>query len=207
MNPSELMAQIAGANGFAKPTRWRISLNAGQVVAQNGQFATAGVDDPQLQRRLEFFCDQTELPGRAFGTYDVRHYGPVYKQPFVSAYPDVNLRFLVGHDMAEKYFFDAWMFTIEQPDTQNFAYLKDYVTQIWIDQLSETTGEPTYRCILYDAWPIAMDKMMLDYSATDTPHRLTMAFTYRRWVDSPFDVEGSSASAQLGIEPISFNPK
>jgi hypothetical protein len=233
---TKIMSQIAAAGGLARPSRYRVYLNASNILA------TAGIQTANLQTnnivnglasglaavgslsagsiigavnaftnkyaaldlsgRLTLFCDQAEFPGRTFSTTDVRHYGPTYKQPYQSTYSDITLRFLVGDDMAEKYFFDAWHTIIESPKTQNFSYFNDYITTIEIDQVSDSPdvnqNDVTYVGKMYSAWPIGIDRLTLDYSDTDRPHRLSVSFAYRRWVNDQFDFEtGSSSSSSV----------
>jgi hypothetical protein len=193
---NDLTAQIAKAGGVAKPNKFKVFMNAAKVVSNNHWFADAGVADQGMQRRLTFFCDRAEFPSRFFATSEIRHYGPNYRQPYQSIFSDVQLQFLVGDDMKEKYFFEAWMHSIEDPITQNFSWLKDYTTDIVIEQFSEVQDAPTYYTILYDAWPIGISAMHLNYADNDQPHRLGIAFTYRRWVNDVTDVESGTAISQ-----------
>lgn len=253
---TELSAHIANAGGVARPNRYKVTINPlnafGGVVANAN--ATIGVPGAQsiLERffkliagdtwqRLSFFCDKAELPGKAFVTSDIRHYGPTYKQPNQSVFSDINLQFLVGHDMNEKYFFDAWQYAIEDPLSQDYSYHKNYVTDILIEQLSDigtpiirpggpldkvqgvinevtdaVNGLPfvgglhipeisygrTYAVQLYDCWPIGVSQMQLDYSETDTPHRLTVSFSYRRWVNDHFTVESNFSDSNPLVDRL-----
>ncbi len=259
---SKMISQIAAAGGLARPSRFRVYLNAANII-KNAGIQTAGLNNPfnlangvlsglsalpvsfgpggvsvtgvnpgaivgainsftnklsalDLSGRLTLFCDQAELPGRAFATSDIRHYGPTYKQPYQSTYSDVSLDFLVGDDMAEKYFFDAWHSVIESPKTQNFSYFKDYTTTIEIDQVSDSPdyngNDVTYICKLYDAWPIGVDRLYLDYAANDQPHRLRVSFAFRRWVSDQTDFETGSAigsninSIKGNTGPLNISP-
>lgn len=238
---AQLQSNISAAGGLSKPSRYRVMLNAANIIAQSGidpanysnpiaalgnsvlsglstlqnlnagtalltansvtNALNGGLAALDFSGRLTLFCEAAEFPSREFVTTDVRHYGPTYKQPYQSTYPTLNLSFYVGDDMAEKYFFDAWMAIIENPYTQNFNYYDNYITTIEIDQVSDSPdysgNDVSYICKLYDAWPIGLGNLQLNYGDKDQYHHLPVRFAFRRWVNNIYDIEGSSSQQSV----------
>ncbi len=195
--------------------------------------SSLGIQDVEKARRLSLFCDRAELPSKTFATSESRHYGPTFKTPYQGIYAPLRLQFLVGGDMWEKYFFDGWQYAVEDPVTNDFSYQSDYTTTIVISQLEETGGLQgsfqsltkigsklsipgigglndlisdtgiTYQAILVEAWPISVDNLILDYSETNTPHRLTVTFGYKSWYTGGMDISDSVRSiGDTGIGPL-----
>ena len=131
-------------------------------------------------KELSLRCESTELPSRALATLD-RKIGsvPVQRFPYLSMYPDITMTFIVGGDMSEKLFFDAWMELINPSSNFNFKYKKDYCTEILIRQY-DTSNNLTYNAMLIDAFPIAVNQLDLDWSS-DSIHKLAVTFAYTSW--------------------------
>ncbi len=210
-NISNIIAQVSKAGGLARPNRFAVqiippkienSILAGilpqnaavgeiaAILATLGQiwglkpdyFTKLGLFGRDMQTRLNFFCQDAELPGKSFQTSDVRTYGSYFKMPNVDEYSDITLSFIVGKDMAERNFFDAWSYTVQDPATADFNYVNDYATTVSIFQLDER-DRFTYGCRLYQAWPITIGELKLHYGEYNTYHILPVTFTYRKWIN------------------------
>jgi hypothetical protein len=173
--------------GFARPNKYRVTIFTAPLITNpigSTWFSQLQVaDSREMAQRLQFFCEGAELPGKSFATTDQRHYGPTYKVPYQTTYPDIKLTFNVGLDMKEKSFFDAWIFSVENPETHDYSYNSDYTTTIEIDQVSDfTIDTPSYGVTLINAWPIQVDMLPLGYSKNDEVHKLNVTFTYKRWI-------------------------
>lgn len=130
-------------------------------------------------RDLTYRCEISQLPGRTFATTDRKTYGPVEKLPYLTTYNDIDMTFLISGNMTEKYFFDSWLDLVNPKQTNNFNYRNDYATTILINQYG-VDNELTYSAELYDAYPISMNQLDLDWSADDV-HKLTVTFAYTKW--------------------------
>ena len=146
-------------------------------------------------RDLSLRCDQAELPSRTLATAD-RKIGsvPVQKFPYLSTYNDLTLTFLVGGDMSEKLFFDAWMEIINPTSNFNFNYKKDYCTDIVVRQY-DMSNNLTYDAMMIDAYPIAVNQLDLDWS-NDGIHRLSVVFAYTYWTNTTLNNLGKNIAAQ-----------
>ena len=154
-------------------------------------------------KELSLRCESTELPSRALATLD-RKIGsvPVQRFPYLSMYPDTTMTFIVGGDMSEKLFFDAWMELINPSSNFNFKYKKDYCTEILIRQY-DNSNNLTYNAMLIDAFPIAVNQLDVDWS-NDGYHKLTVVFAYTYWTNTELYNIGKNILTQglSGIDNI-----
>lgn len=134
---------------------------------------------------LSFRCEASELPSRTFSLVEQKTYGPVQYFPVQNFYEKVNLTFLCSDDMSEKIFFDSWMDQISN-STQgvnggvrfDFNYKNTYSTTVQIIQY-DLTGNESFKVNLYEAYPISVHPMKLDWGASNEIHKLNVTFVYR----------------------------
>lgn len=139
-------------------------------------------------RRLNFRCENAELPGRAISTSTMKIYGPEEKYPYQSNYNDINLTFIVADDMREKLFFDAWLEWMNPTLSFDFKYKKDYVVTLRINQY-DLRNKISYSVDLLDAFPIGLNSLDLDWSS-DGHHKLSMTFAYTSWKNNSVESLG-----------------
>lgn len=130
-------------------------------------------------RRLNLRCESAELPGRSLGTAGMKIYGVEEKFPYMTAYNDMSLTFIVGDDMQEKKFFDAWLNWITPSFSYDVKYKADYAVIIRVNQY-DLRSKSSYSVDLIDAFPIAVTPLQLDWSS-DGYHKLTVTFAYTSW--------------------------
>jgi len=128
---------------------------------------------------LTYRCENANLPGRTFATTEQKSYGPVEKFPYETTYNDIDLTFILDDDMKTKLLFDAWLNYINPMYNYNWRYKENYATAITINQYS-VTNELTYSVNLYDAYPISMNQLDLDWNG-EGYHRLSVTFAYTYW--------------------------
>ena len=141
-------------------------------------------------RNLIYRCENASLPGRTFGGMAEQKIGsnPVEKYPTLTTYNDLDLTFLVDDDMSQRVFFDAWMNFINPTYNYNFRYKSDYATAITINQY-DVTNKVSYSINLYDAYPISMNQLDLDWSS-DGHHKLVVTFAYTYWQNNSLQAYG-----------------
>lgn len=139
-------------------------------------------------RRLSFRCENAELPGRAISTSSMKIYGPEEKYPYQTNYNDINLTFIVGDDMREKVFFDAWLEWINPSLTHNFKYKIDYAVPLRINQY-DLSNKISYSVDLLEAYPIGINSLDLDWSS-DGHHKLSVTFAFTRWKNNSVEALG-----------------
>lgn len=146
--------------------------------------------------RLTFRCESAQVPGREIATQDLKIYGPVEKLPYHSNYGDATLTFICSSSMVEKNLFDLWMDYINPPETWNFRFKNNYVTNIDVIQY-DPTRKNTYQVTLIDAFPIGMSQLDLNW-ADDGYHRLSVTFAYTYWEHtSPYQAEQTISSVNI----------
>jgi hypothetical protein len=131
-------------------------------------------------RNLTYRCENTQLPGRTIATLDQKTYGPIEKFPYLATYNDIDLSFYVDDDMKQKYLFDAWLGYINTSSTNNYLYKDEYATTLTINQYN-VSNQKTYSVDLFDAFPISINQMDLDWSNTDAVHKISVTFAYTYW--------------------------
>lgn len=146
-------------------------------------------------RSLRLRCEAADLPGRTLATTDLKIYGIQEKFPYMTSYPDITMTFIVGDDMMEKKFFDAWINWINPSINYNVKFKKDYAVAIRIKQYS-VTNEVSYFIDLQDAYPIAVNDLNLDWSS-DGYHKLSVTFAYTQWRNTSLEA--------LAMEALEYN--
>ena len=155
---------------LARPSRFDVQIPVPLALA-------AYVSDA---RDLTFKCESTELPGKSIATMD-RKMGsaPIEKLPYLTNYNEIALNFIVGDNMRERLFFEAWLELINPTTNYNFRYKSDYTVDVNINQYS-VTGQLSYALTLLEAFPISINDMSLDWSA-DGYHKVTVSFAFTQW--------------------------
>jgi len=141
-----------------------------------------------ISRKLKFRCESAELPSRSISTVPMKIYGPVENYPYQTTFQDITLTFIVGDNMEEKLFFDAWLEWINPSLTYNFKFKGDYAVPLRINQY-DVQNKVSYSVDLIDAFPVAINSMQLDSSA-DGYHKLTVSFTFTSWKNNSFEALG-----------------
>jgi len=142
----QFQGQVTKALGFAKPNRYRVIVDLFKII--NGSntgfpFRALKVNDMRNSERLAFFCEAATFPQKMFEVDAVQHLGPPRIGVGGSARFDrFSLRFYVGRDMMEKKIFDAWLYAIEHPVTNEQNFLKEYSTSITIEQYDDLSLSP-----------------------------------------------------------------
>jgi hypothetical protein len=236
---SKFIANITGAGGLSRPNRFSVSIyppnqinmldgsnvnnasKAAQIATQNevsveslggitNYFSMLGLSGSgNYTSRLDFMVCDAELPGKTFNTQDIRTYGSTYEVPSVDVYSDITLSFIVGRDMLERDFFDAWSYTIQDPNTSDFNYSMEYGTTVDINQLDEF-DQSHYGCRLYYAWPKTIGELKLSYNSFNSFHVLPVTFTYKKWINLKVNTSvptsfTSTLSAPSLMGPDNFN--
>jgi len=202
-------AQMNASNTFARPNRFRVEImvanlfqNLDRTIGppgynQNWAEWFGQKDALETANKLMFYCHKAEIPGMTYQTEDNRYYGSQFKVPYMPQYNDIDLEFYVGDDMFERWFFEGWMNSIMDPQTQDFNYVGEYSTNIDIIQMS-LDDRDTYWVTLLECYPIAVNQMDLSWDNNDEIHKLSVTFTYKRLLTLDVKVDEFSVNNDGG---------
>lgn len=207
----DIISQITAAGGLSRPNKFSVQITPPAITQQlmnvnaniPDYFKAVGVTGVDMPSRLDFMCIRTELPGKSFGASDIRTYGSTFQMPHIDVYSNITLNFIVGRDMIERHFFDAWLYTIQDPDTADFNYVNEYGTTVDIFQLDEYDNA-NYGVRLFQAWPITIGELHLDYGEMNSFHVLPITFTYRKWINTRINT-ATPTTIQNGGPAANFN--
>ena len=130
-------------------------------------------------RNLAFRCETAQLPGRNLETTPMRIYGVNELFPIGTSYDNITLTFLVGDDMQEKKFFDAWINWIQPTISYDTKYKSDYSVLLRVNQY-DVKNQLSLSVDMMDAFPISVNQLDLDWSS-DSVHKLAVTFAYTSW--------------------------
>jgi hypothetical protein len=171
--PSTISEFISSFNNeVARPNRFDVQLSGAKTYN--------GVDPKNLILR----CDTAQLPSITYATTEQKFgSNPIEKYPYLVAFNDVDLTFIVSDTMKEKMFFDGWMEQVAPSNNYNFNYKigdnNSYAANITINQYN-LLNALTYSITLVDAYPITVNQLDLDWSS-EGYHKLAVVFAYTYW--------------------------
>jgi hypothetical protein len=144
---------------------------------------------------LIYLCSAGNLPGITIGVNDERRwgYGPTQKIPFDVLHPDVTLTFYADGNGSAVAMFDQWLRSIvtfyDPTDVYQGAgfgeiqYPSNYYTNLELYAYNEAPGadNPTeiLRYTLYDAFPISMSDIQMDWGNDGAICSFSVTFAYR----------------------------
>ena len=232
---NDIVSELSFTAGVAVQNRYQISIPT-MLLAQNSNKifnliqsipATANLsmdwmfdyyagDMGQAAVELAAYCDKTQLPGYQFQTETVRHYGPSFKIPHMPEYQDITMSFMCSSGFWERYFFDAWMYMVMDPVTNNFNYKDEYAVDVIIASIIPG-GAPildwnnmNYWTKLVDCFPISIQEQEVGYDMNNSIQKVVVTFSYKYAI--PFTGKGSTTATPLRgtkatfQQGISLNP-
>jgi hypothetical protein len=143
-----------------------------------------------------FFCHTAEMPGESTATVNQKIYGVTEKFAVMTGYNDITLSFFTkgsGEEEIRKTFL-SWSAYITgrseiiggpptkftEETTYNVKYKKDYVQNITIEHFA-ITGELLTEVTLYDAFPVSINQIPLNWAAQNEVMSLNVTFAYTEY--------------------------
>ncbi len=157
-----------------------------------------------IAKQITFRCEAAQLPSITLGTIDRKIYGPIEKQPYMTSFNDSMFVMNVSDDMAEKYFFDAWIQLINPNDSYNIRYKADYAVPVTINQY-DNQGNLSYSVTLNDAFPISVNQLDLDWSNETMFHKMYVDFAYHNWTQNGIQAlakQALNAGINAGVQSL-----
>ena len=151
------------SRGFARPNLFRVSINK---------------VSPSSQGKYQMSCFQAQIPGHSIATTDkdIGFRSIAYQKIF----SDVILGFYVDSDMSQLKFWQEWIDTIVDKETNHHMYYKDYIGRVTITQ-ENRAGDDVATWTLHDAYPKQVDPIQLDYGTNDAVMTCNATITYRHF--------------------------
>ena len=171
--PAAMQSKISEAN----QSKLNTILNSDIIKVLSSYIGGSSTD---VTRGLELMCEQTELPGKAITTADVKYNGDFIKLPYSVVYAAQQFTFTVSRDMYEKNVIDEWMNLIYNPVTHEIGYHDDFVSNIIVNQL-DMNDNVVHSILLRDAYPMITNPLVVSNAESDQAHKLMSMFAYRRW--------------------------
>ena len=145
----------------------------GQIAPNFGGNSALGV---------ALICSATELPGRTFMTQDKREYPQkIENVPYMEAPGEMTMKFILGRDMFEYFFFQQWANDIINRNTNLLNYYDEYVTDVIVSQLDENDNVIA-SVTLQNVWPSSVSPVQMAFTNQNQFAELEVTFKYKRWV-------------------------
>ena len=151
------------SKGFARPNLFKVAISKVKVSEQP---------------RYEMSCFQAQIPGHNIATTDkdIGFRSIAYQKIF----SDIILGFYVDADLSQLKFWQSWIDTIINKNTNHHAYYNDYVGLVTITQQNRM-GDPVATWTLHEAYPKQVDPIQLDYGTNDAVMTCNATITYRHF--------------------------
>lgn len=161
------------------------------------------------ERMIYLRSEQVKIPGVTIVGSDNKRYGVGVQQkmPHNVQFSDISMTFVADQEGTIYRYFYSWINQIvDFNGTTNYAgrssymlgYKDDYVTDIYIF-VYDNYGNVSKTITLYDAFPISMNEISLDWNATNTVMKINVNFSYKEWsVDNVNTAFGSTLDLILG---------
>jgi hypothetical protein len=179
-------------------------------IGRNAYFDVKIFSGSSTDRTFTYLCHSAELPGESTATVNQKIYGIVEKFPIMTAYNDTTLSFYSrGSDVdITRLKFLGWITTAtgrgevlnSVPTTYNVKYKNDITGKIEITHYA-VSGEPLTKCILFDAFPLAIAQTPLSWSSANQAVELNVTFAYTEYTYEFLRVDNNKP-----IIPQTINP-
>ena len=181
---SGFRSTINSLNGLQKPNHFYVTIPNPSIMM--------GDIGPIL---LPFLTESANIPGISLATSDIRRhgYGVIEKKPYAPIFVDQQMTFLGDASGVVHKFFYQWMNGIVKFDGHangrrgfngasafEVEYKKRYAVDITISAIDEVDRK-IMEVKLFEAFPIAMGDINLNWSDTDSYVRIPITFTFKNW--------------------------
>ena len=190
-NIQQFVALIKQKGGVAKKNRFKIKIYLTNDLAPLSASGDGGRD-------MALLCESISFPNKTITSIEYSMYRNPIKIPTGFTNDDVSVVFHLTNDYYIKKIFDLWLNSIVDVDTYFASYDAKFKTNVEIFQLDEQDRE-IYGVTLRDAYPISMESIDLDNTATNTTQKLSVNFTYSTWV--PINNNLTSVDTYVGDIP------
>ena len=191
-NLNEFKSNLNRFGGVARTNMFDVRINIPTMLSAAGEGA-GGLSS----RDISLLCEGATLPGISLNTTPIKRYGygQVEKKPYLTTYTDQTFTFIGDNSGAVHGLFYKWMNGIVKGDekTSNLTvsgynglspyeveYKENYAVDIVITCYDDT-DQSIIICTLYEAFPIFLGDIQLNWADTDQLMRVPVTFTFTHW--------------------------
>lgn len=191
-NINTFNSQLKNVGGISQSSKFDVTITPG------GRWSWT----PPDTQKFSFLCRAVTLPGLALNINQIKRYAESYDMPYVTSninWGTVACIFMLDAKHNVQDFFKNWIDNILVPEggpsgqIYRVHYITDYVTDVTITQY-DLDGKVITSYILYDAFPIALNPVYMDWNNRDQMAELNLTFAYRNWNLSTSQFAGGSPS-------------
>ena len=163
-NINQFKSELVG--GCARPTLFQCQIT-------NPVNTTADIKVP-------FMVRAAGIPESTVGQYSVPYFGRQVKYAGDRTFADWTVTVINDEDFAIRNAMEEWMNFINSHDSNSRGLPQQYKSNGQITQFSKD-GSPLRTYVFEGMFPIAIDGIQMDWSATDSIEEFSITFQYDLW--------------------------
>ncbi len=139
------------------------------------------VEFPNDDGIVGLLCYSCTLPQRAIQTFELKQRGVPYKVPFSQDYQPITFSFYANPTYNTRRFFEEWHKEVVQTFKMNVMGTYDVFAKKARIYTLDRTGRIRYRVNIFEAWPLNIGEVDLNYGTNNTYSTVTVTLTYKYW--------------------------
>ena len=154
----QFMSKVENLGGIARKNRFSVEITPPRSLNQEAS-------------AINFLAKTVSFPARSMGTASYRSGGQfALSVPYETVFEPVSLTMLNTNNHAPRIFWTNWLEHIQNMDSYNMQYYKNFIGTIKISQYNETHKEAMhadYTVILHEAWPKGIGAIELGWDSAE----------------------------------------
>lgn len=172
--------------GGARPNQFRVELSFPAIVNGTGDAA----------RKAQFLCFGTSMPGSQLGITMANYRGREVPLAGERTFQPWAINVYNDTDFAIRDAFENWMGKINDvKENTGVTNPLLYTSQLSVKQL-DRNGATLKTYTIYDAWPMQIGEIQLDFSANTQLETFPVQFVYTYWTT---ETSSSAIGGSIGI--------
>src|SRR6056300_443409 len=163
-NINQFKSELVG--GGARPTLFQVQIT--------------NPIEPAADLKLPFMAKTAALPGSTLGSTIVPYFGRQVKYAGDRTFEDWTITVINDEDFLVRNAMEAWSNAINSHDANTRALPQNYKSNGIITQFGKD-GSSLRSYIFEGMFPISVEGIAMDWSATDTIEEFTVTFQYDLW--------------------------
>jgi len=156
----DFMSKLDNRGSYAKSNRFTVEITKPQTLITSVQ--------PSV---IEFLIKSVSFPARTFGTTTYRSGGKFgLDVPYEMTEEPIAITFLGTNDWSARDFWNDWIMHIQNTNSYNMQYYKQYIGTVKIsvyDETSDSADSPTHQVTLHECWPKGISAVELGWESSE----------------------------------------